>query len=62
MRSLEKLAARQAIMEHLINSNLLLDILEDQEAFNELPRITTATGQRVTSGNDWLLLFVEACS
>ena len=58
--TLDKLAARQAIMEHLINSNLLLDILEDNA--DELPVIETATGRRVESDNDWLLLFVEACS
>ena len=58
--TLDKLAARQAIMEHLINSNLLLDILEDNA--DELPVIETATGRRIESDNDWLLLFVEACS
>ena len=47
-------------MEHLINSNLLLDILEDNA--DELPVIETATGRRIESDNDWLLLFVEACS
>ncbi len=50
-------------MEYFINSNLLLDILEDMETLDELPSIETADGRRISpSGNDWLLIFVEACS
>jgi|TARA_A100000172_G_C3004393_1_gene97443 hypothetical protein len=60
---INKIAARQTIMEYFINSNLLLDILEDMETLDELPSIETADGRRISpSGNDWLLIFVEACS